>query len=205
MFFKFGLDPPFFRIHLFSFNHCSKILDRCLRIKLGGFWHVQWPFLLRVCLSSTIWVRKFGTTLGESFSNHQMTLARAGVFVANDLIQFVGSLTRHGLGIWWIWWSKFLQCQFSGTLKRCLVKPWITSMSPHLQLLYPGFLLDETQTSKRTWLGRFTLQTMIEQSRLNSQNGKKQRDLPSRELTYPKLGKRKIIFIMPFLGDMLVP
>ena len=29
--------------------------------------------------------------------------------------------------------------------------------------------------------------------------------LPSRELTYPTLGKRKIIFKMPFLGDMLVP
>ena len=29
--------------------------------------------------------------------------------------------------------------------------------------------------------------------------------IPSRELTYPTLGKRKIIFKMPFLGDMLVP
>ena len=29
--------------------------------------------------------------------------------------------------------------------------------------------------------------------------------LPSRDLTYPTLGKRKIIFKMPFLGDMLVP
>ena len=32
----------------------------------------------------------------------------------------------------------------------------------------------------------------------------KQQGLPSRELTYPTLGKRKIIFKLPFLGDMLV-
>ena len=31
------------------------------------------------------------------------------------------------------------------------------------------------------------------------------RYIPSRELTYPTLGKRKIIFKMPFLGDMLIP
>ena len=29
--------------------------------------------------------------------------------------------------------------------------------------------------------------------------------IPSRELTYPTFGKRKIIFKIPFLGDMLVP
>ena len=29
--------------------------------------------------------------------------------------------------------------------------------------------------------------------------------IPSRELTYPTLGKGKIIFKMPFLGNMLVP
>ena len=28
---------------------------------------------------------------------------------------------------------------------------------------------------------------------------------PNRKLTYPHLGKRKIIFKMPFLGDMLIP
>ena len=31
------------------------------------------------------------------------------------------------------------------------------------------------------------------------------KQIPSRELTYPTLGKRNIIFKMPFLGDMLVP
>ena len=32
-----------------------------------------------------------------------------------------------------------------------------------------------------------------------------QKGTSSRELTYPTLGKRNIIFKMPFFGDMLVP
>lgn len=49
-------------------------------------------------------------------------------------------------------------------------------MSRHLQLL-DGILLDETQTSKRTWLGRFTLQIMIEHQDWIPKMQNKQRDL----------------------------
>jgi len=46
---------------------------------------------------------------------------------------------------------------------------------------------------------------MIEQSRLNPQNGKKTTRFTLQGTNISQLGKRKIIFIMPFLGDMLVP